>query len=720
MSSGARTDRAPIDAWWDAKDQEWVHGAKDAEGRLVGEVRYWNADGDLISTAEHVAGKPHGIARRYYKNGELAQDSRYEHGVITGERTYARPSDPAITADGQLARLLTTIATHVCYYEAGDLVGQRYFTSAGLELDSTGREVPPRPPGIPPTAFAMQGAWYWHRGRGEQGTPMLEAREYSKDGVLLRENDYRTGHERAWYDNGVLRHEGARATGASHHLVGTWRHYDRAGQIHRESTYDGDRAGVRETYRIWHRDGTTRRGAVDGGVEVGTWTVRDATGETTWDLGHKVDLLNHAVCDDTLDDGYLPEPRDRSLPATIARARRAGITGDLAELGLDPGPAWQELDDQGHPRRLDHRPVATLSSLVHALRWGPPDAALLAEIAAMLFRSDCAAAALDLADASLLVSPDPAVAIARATYLRALGRVDEADRAVARPHRLDARALELLAEIRANPDDDAPRLVFADHVAAQFPEHAAVIVAQCHGRDDTQLIAALRDTLPIEIHRHARFVRGFLDDLRYLEAEAFVTGDPDIPYRLAPDARSLDLRNATKHIAALVTMPALRRYRELSFSDTYLDATTVEQLAGCPHLEYLEDLNLYGCGLGDEDLAILATGFPNLQSLDLTYGREDQDYTIAGIRALLTARFASTLQVLDVAGRWMGDELVEVIEQFPALVAFDLSRNELTDLSALRLATWPRELTSLRVENNQFSDDAKRALVLRWGERVEL
>ena len=125
----------------------------------------------MISTAEHRVGKPHGIRRRYYRTGEIAQDSRYVDGVLNGERRYLRSADPTIVAEGQLGRLPDTIRTHVCVYEHGDLVGQRYEGAAGLELDSQGRPMPPRPPGVLPTAFCINDqGWFWSRRSGHDSS----------------------------------------------------------------------------------------------------------------------------------------------------------------------------------------------------------------------------------------------------------------------------------------------------------------------------------------------------------------------------------------------------------------------------------------------------------------------------------------------------------------------------------------------------------------------
>lgn len=680
----------------------------------------------MISTAEHVAGKPHGVARRYYKTGEIAQDSEYVDGVIHGERRYLRSSDSAIVADGQLGRLPRVIATHHCIYEHGDLIGQRYFDAAGTELDSNGRPMPPRPSGVAPTAFCINNqGWFWSRRRGENGDHRIESREWFMTGALRRENDDVTGTERAYYDHGVVRYEAERNTVGSRHLVGELRSYDRNGRLYHVEHRDPTRATGRVVRESWHREHGSREGAVDA-IEVGVWTVRDAAGAVLaeYDLGPRIEdraLLDHAVCADELDDAYRPASTDRSLPALLTRARRAGIAGDPNELGLDTGPAWRTFDDEGVEISLAHRPSTNLQLVarLEALRWGPPDATLLAEIADVLFRNDRARAALDVIDAALAVQLEPAFERARASYLRSLGRFAEAEAASVRPDRLDDRAIALLEEIHRTPDDDAPRLVLADQLASAFPEHAALIVAQCMGRDDTEQLRALRATLPGWLRDEA-FVRGFVEGLFHCDAEPFVNCDLDLLYRLGPTCVRLDLTEASNHIATLVTLPGMRRYRELTFADTYLGPIQVEQLGSCVYFDNLEYLGLYGTGLGDEDLEQLAeaTGLPKLKALNLNYSREDMDYTLVGIRALAGAAFAPRLESLDIAGRRLGDELLDVLEQFPALVHLDLSRNHLTDLSALRLATRPRPLETLRVAGNDFSEDAKRALVLVLGERV--
>ena len=729
-----RRDPKPADAWWDPADSEWVHGDKDAAGRLVGEVRYWNADGVLISTAEHVAGKPHGIARRYYANGEIAQDSTYVDGVIDGKRTFHRPRDPAITADGYLARCSSEIATYHCIYEDGDLIGMQYFDRDGNELTEHGRPMKPRPPGIPPTAFHLEGqGWYWMRRSGEAGAEQLEAREYYDSGALRFEIDRRTGNERRYHANGAVWHEGRRTTEGNRHTpIGVWSYFDADGVLRKRVELE---AGL-EVHRSWHfDDGVVHEGPVQSFHEVGTWVIRGAHGAVLEevDLGSpasEADLLAHAVAADELDDSYRPDARDRSAVATLARARRTGISGDRSQLGhVVPGTGWRPLQAGGSPASAPHYFNDKLVGLLASLRWSSPDAALLAALAAALFRANRAAAALDVLEAAFVVAEamgtaiDPAWQRARVIYLRVVGRVAEAERLEVRPVRLDERGLALLAEIRDAPDDDACRLVFADHIASRFPEHAALIVAQCQGRHALKLRRAFVDTLPGWLQDYPdELVRGFFGLVRHVDAQHFVETDPDLLYRVAPTSTTLELDYATDHIATIVTLPALRRYRELAFSETWMDLRHAEQVASCPHLEQLEHLGLVGNTLGDPELAVIvgSSAYPRLHSLDLDSIRDDRRFTIRGLEALPRAPFAASLQVLALTNRRLGDGVVDLVAALPALVDVDLAGNRLTDRAATVLAGLPHSFTSLQLANNELSESARRLLAERFGEVVHL
>lgn len=700
-----RTDAKPDDAWWDAKDAEWVHGAKDAEGRLVGEVRYWNEAGVLISTAEHACGKPHGIARRYFPDGAVAQDCRYIDGKIHGVRSFFR-------GNGELPRVLAdappSVVSFDYIYEHGDLVGDCLRDAFGREVDSRGRPVPPRPPGVEPTAtFVEYQGWLFMRRRGETGAETIVSRRYFDDGTLREELTYVDGRERQYHANGKLLHEGQRdRTGDRHVPIGTWRYYDDAGHLRRTVEHEH---GI-EVRCTWHRPGgEMRSGTIDGVREVGPWTVGDRTVELgPWMSDEQ--LLAHDVTADLLDDAIVG---DRTLVGMLARARRAGLAKDASLLALDAGPAWQVLDSDGKLVSLSKR--RGLASTLHALRWGPPDGDVLAAIAAALMAGDRAQAALEVLDAALLLDDKPAWRTARVAYLRATGA------AIVESSRLDARARTLLDEIIANPEDNAPRLVLADHLASAFPEHTALIVAQCTGTEDHEVRDDFLATLPGWLTRHHDTpVRGFLDGVRYVEARDFVHADPDLLHRVAPTCRQIELQYASELIAQLVTLPQLAHYTELGFTDTYFRLAQIKQLARCRHLDALEHLGMWNTGLDDDDLQALCSGtaFPRLSSLDIGHHRDNMSYGLDGMRALADAPFARSLRCLVMHNRWLGDEIVEILARLPALDYLDLEGGSLTDAGARALLDLPNAWSTLRLANNDIGEAMQAAFTARLGDRV--
>jgi hypothetical protein len=260
--------------------------------------------------------------------------------------------------------------------------------------------------------------------------------------------------------------------------------------------------------------------------------------------------------------------------------------------------------------------------------------------------------------------------------------------------------------------------VFADHIAAEHPEHTAVIVAQCAGRDDQTVVDAFLETLPEWLR--GKPVRAFLEDFRYAEAEQFVNADPDLLYRVAPACRAVDLQYASGHIAQLVTLPLLRRVVELSFHDTYLSLVQAQQLARCPHLDDLEHLGLWDTGLDDEELIALCAGpaYPRLQSIDIGHHRDSMGYGLKGMHALGDAAFAKTLRVLLMTNRWLGDGMIDVIAKLPALVYLDLTNGSLTDEGARRLLDLPNQWTDLVLAGSDLGPSMKEALTARFGDCV--
>ncbi len=117
--------------------------------------------------------------------------------------------------------------------------------------------------------------------------------------------------------------------------------------------------------------------------------------------------------------------------------------------------------------------------------------------------------------------------------------------------------------------------------------------------------------------------------------------------------RNLQLRAAlgAEGVAILAGAPALRQLARLDLSGASLSRADLEALVRSPHLRGLRSLVLTRADLDDEDVQVLAGGFPALLDLDLG----DNHFGLAGLRALVGAPYFARLQRLDFKGADLGD-----------------------------------------------------------------
>ncbi len=485
------------------------------------------------------------------------------------------------------------------------------------------------------------------------------------------------------------------------------RQLDRDGTLRRVSRY---RDGV-EYYRAWHRTeaeagggGTCRYGRIEGGVEVDAWNViRPGRRVETVELGRRCTdallLMDPAA---TAREAALPPAGQHDACASLARFRVAGRARDprLLEAAAAAGPPWLAVDGAGNlvtPAEL----AASISERVHALVWGL-DADGFAALADQLFWKRHLDAALDIIGAALTLRDDTRFHRAAAAYRRALG----GEPAVAAVQ-LGGTALELLEQIRAAPDDDAPRLVLADVIAEAHPEHAELIVAQCtSGIPRPDLEAAFRRTLAGWFDNAPPCVRGFvpLHELA-IPAARFLARCDDL-FRCAPGTRRLRLQEVRDHAAPLAVLPALARYEHLSFAREHIDELA-SPLAGSPHLAQLRSLDLGRTDVSPDELRVLlrSRAYPRLERLDLA-GCRDLD----ALRALLDAPFAGSLRRLGLDVCFLGGAAIPLLGGLPRLDAVSLAHGELEDEQLHALARLPRRFVELGLRANRFGPEGAAAL----------
>jgi uncharacterized protein (TIGR02996 family) len=336
---------------------------------------------------------------------------------------------------------------------------------------------------------------------------------------------------------------------------------------------------------------------------------------------------------------------------------------------------------------------------------------------------------------------------------------------------------DFLAAIIDRPDDDLPRLVFADFLEESGDgERAEFIRVQCElarlpaGHPDRPALAARGEELlkanrprwVVPVSRMAQqFRRGFVEVVR-TTADLLLVAAARL-FRATP-VRELRLQTADQHTAALARLPGLDRVealdlsnhgfgtwpllaplleraplpsmRRLTLRNNQIWPEAVRALAGTPVTGRLEALNLSGNPLSDVGLEHLATGPAFAGLTELIARGDEQDFSdcvhAAGASALARSATLTKLRRLDLRGQYIGDAgLIDLVRSpnTAGLAEFDLADNEIGSLGsqaveALVESPHLRSMEWVSLARNRIDRLAAEALAswprLRDGVRVDL
>lgn len=282
----------------------------------------------------------------------------------------------------------------------------------------------------------------------------------------------------------------------------------------------------------------------------------------------------------------------------------------------------------------------------------------------------------------------------------------------------------LRAAIVARPDEDLPRLVYADFLQeAGHDDRAELIRVQCAlerlpptdperpelTRRESELLAAHKPEWRIAgLTGTQTFRRGMIESVE-TTAEALVRADPEV-LRLAP-VRHLRLVNADRWTADLARLPLWRRLQSLTLNNNNFGAGNRMQLldaADMPELRTLSlrnnrlwheavlalaetrvaaqltRLDLSGNPVGDEGVATLARhpAFSGLRELILRSDelQESDCVHAAGAESIADSRTLTSLEVLNFDSQYLGDDGFVVFARSPNsnnLVELDLAFNNI-------------------------------------------
>ena len=325
----------------------------------------------------------------------------------------------------------------------------------------------------------------------------------------------------------------------------------------------------------------------------------------------------------------------------------------------------------------------------------------------------------------------------------------------------------LLRAIVESPDDDAPRLVYADWLLQRADPRGELIQIQCRlaaTPDDerrrairiaeNKLLAAhaeawtasLRALLPPEAWPRYEFTfeRGFVAHAAVTYAcipavpalcaaapllrslRIFAGDDPQVvddgllPISRCPLERLELFAAGGEELARAAAATPFARLRALRFGGLGLEAAAFPELArlamrddgaralaASPHLASLTSLELDGCGLTEDGVAAVARARWRLRELSLAWNPLDAGFTEA-----LVGPATAPLATIGLQGTNPDrDDLARLGRAFPALRDLDLERCRIgaAGLAAL-VAALEVPLVRLRVERNSLGDAGALAL----------
>jgi uncharacterized protein (TIGR02996 family) len=254
----------------------------------------------------------------------------------------------------------------------------------------------------------------------------------------------------------------------------------------------------------------------------------------------------------------------------------------------------------------------------------------------------------------------------------------------------------LLAAIAAHPDEDTPRLVYADWLEEHDrPIRAEFIRLQCE--------IARKETLPRAILN--RYVDLFKRNQELIDSHraellgplASLPNDTKIEFRRGFVSEiELPVGHFLTHAATIALLKPLPRVGAKSVSSRLSD------FVNCPHLECISRISAYSA----EFASFPGVIWPQEDALREAIGR------------------LTHLEVLDLEGCGLSNQrsVLDFDFSLPALIDLNLSLNEIGDAGVARLlrTNLPRQLKRLVLGGNPIDDEGAIELAGRWPVENEL
>jgi len=292
-------------------------------------------------------------------------------------------------------------------------------------------------------------------------------------------------------------------------------------------------------------------------------------------------------------------------------------------------------------------------------------------------------------------------------------------------------APELLADVLAHPDEDPPRMVYADYLLSQGDPLGELINVQCErarldrfdpkqrilADREEQLLVAFRRRWVGKLDEEARvvFTRGFIDRIRLESRGAAVTGVLDRALAIAPLIRTVELPGDVSPVA-IGSARSLAHLTGLVIRGTSLEMSPVGAVMRTKGLHALDRLGMRAGGIGRTQL----------KELEMRRWREldfhQNTLGVNGVRVLVQRFRGEALEVLDIGSSGVGVEGVRHLldeGHYPKLWSLGLRRSGLSERAAAAIAATPN-LPALRVLDLSYNGISGDGLVALFGSQLPI
>ena len=252
---------------------------------------------------------------------------------------------------------------------------------------------------------------------------------------------------------------------------------------------------------------------------------------------------------------------------------------------------------------------------------------------------------------------------------------------------------DFIAEIVANPDSVAPRLIYADWLSEQGDPRGEFIQVECQLdeldlRDPKRIDLEYRQRALLAQYRLAwsktlrqetsarscTYRRGLIEQMG-LSAERFIRQHEEI-FACTP-LRGVRLYSVRKSVEELADCPGLARLTGLDLRDGQIGIGRLRTLLQSPYLSNLTRLGLGYNGLSDAAMPLIAKcrSLSNVRALDL----DQMSLSYDGIAQLSTSELGRNLRELSIASTNLSDENFRTLhypDVLPKLESLNVAFND--------------------------------------------